>query len=88
MVVGLAFMKGGVKLEGCWSVEEAVACVIRRLFCREAALLLVVAGGWGEWGLGGGVRLLEPGEGTEALKEVQAERRSASFGGGGMFGGG
>jgi len=50
VVVGWV-MKGGVKLEGVGSkevrrseevvaLEEVVACVIRRLFCREAALLL------------------------------------------------
>jgi len=60
VAVGRSVMKGGVKLEGVGSKEgrrsgEVVACVIRRLFCREAALLL----GLGEeWGLAGGLALV------------------------------
>lgn len=68
VVVGRSVMQGGVKLEGVGSkevrrseevvaLEEVVACVIRRLFCREAALLLGLAE---EWGLGGGLVLVSP----------------------------
>jgi len=69
LVGGGLVMKGGQKLEGVgsseevsWSkelvaLEEVVACVIRRLFCREAALLL----GLGERrGLGEGLVPLSP----------------------------